>query len=74
MRRDVDAAREALRPVLALPTQLRVGWLGQSMKDFRRVITRPTLQESSGLQELTTDVEEFLETMLPQTLPGSLYS
>jgi transcriptional regulator with XRE-family HTH domain len=73
MRRDVDAAREALRPVLALPTQRRVGWLGQYMKDFRRVIIQSTLQGSSGLRELETEVEEFLETMLPQELPGTLY-
>lgn len=72
IRGDIDAAREALRPVLALPAQRRVDWLVHDMKNFRRAITQSTLQGSSGLNELESEVENFQETMLPGELPGGV--
>jgi hypothetical protein len=74
IRGDVDAAHEAIRPVLELPTQRRVDWLAYDMKNFRKAIAQSTVQGSSGLHELESEVENFLETMLPRELPGSSYS
>jgi transcriptional regulator with XRE-family HTH domain len=73
MRQDVDAARDAIRPVLELPTQRRVEWLTYDMKNFRRTIAQSTAQGSSGLRELESEVENFLEATLSRELPGTLY-
>lgn len=72
IRGDVDAAREAIRPVLELPRQRRVDWLAYDMKNFRRVIAQSTLKGSSGLHELESEVESFQEAMLPEELPRVL--
>jgi tetratricopeptide (TPR) repeat protein/transcriptional regulator with XRE-family HTH domain len=63
-----DGARETLRPVLDLPADRRVGWLGTAMRDLQRTVRQSYSTDSAEIREMHSEIEEFLANMLPDTL------
>lgn len=63
-------ARETLRPVLTLPVDKRVDWLGVAMRDLRSTVGKSYSPDSFEIRELQSEVDEFLANMLPTKLSG----
>jgi transcriptional regulator with XRE-family HTH domain len=64
VRGDIEGAEQALRPVLDLPSQQRVDWLGIRLKDFHSALNGTTAGESQPGSDLIQEIEAFCGTTI----------
>ena len=61
---DLDAATEAIKPVIDLPLNRRVAWLKDDTRRLQSALERISDRRSSTYQALHSSVEEFSNTFL----------
>ena len=62
--KQVDAARDALVPVFALPLHRRLAWFGDDMKPLVRDLAKISDQRSTEVRVLQEQIEDFFTTSL----------
>jgi hypothetical protein len=67
----LDAAQAAIAPVLALPLNRRISWLGGDIRRFRRSLAQLSDQRSAEFQQLEAGAEEFVSTLLSKSASGA---
>ncbi|MGH3566062.1 MAG: hypothetical protein ACRDRH_08535, partial [Pseudonocardia sp.] len=68
---DVDSAREALEPVLALPTSRRISQFHPALAGTRDLLRRPGFAGSAAARNLLDEVRGYLNQPIAGVLPST---